>query len=107
MLRKLLIALALCASSMSTLSFADEVVRWVDEDGVTHFGNAQFAPAGSGEKITLANANAMDVPDLGILHRSNARKPMKVTMLERTKMKNPRGWRGYNRRSSAGDRRGH
>ena len=105
MLRELLFLLALCAPIFASSSFANEVVKWVDENGVTHFGNAQFAPPGSGQAVTIEHANAMDAPDVGILSRRESRSRPNVTVLERSKMQNPRGWRGFNRRSRGGDYR--
>jgi hypothetical protein len=47
---KLLIALALNVVLVSNAT-ADEVVRWVDENRITHFCNAKFAPPGRGEAV--------------------------------------------------------
>ena len=99
MLRKLLIALVLCAPVYAQQSIAGEVVKWVDEDGVTHFGNAQFAPAGGGEAVKIERANGMAVPKLGILNKQEKRTRMNVTVLERSDLENPRGWRGHHSRA--------
>lgn len=105
MQHKLLIIMALCLSMLASKSFANDVVKWVDEHGVTHFGNAQFAPPGSGESVMVEDANAMDAPDVGILSRREGRSRANITVLERSKLQNPRGWRGFSRRSRGGDYR--
>ena len=91
----------------ATPGIAGEVTKWVDESGVTHFGNPQFAPAGAGEAVTLRPANGMDVPDMAILKQRNTPTAMKATVLERTKKKNPRGWRGHDGRPNRGGRPTH
>ena len=98
MLRKYMFALAISVAFLPSMAIADEVVRWVDENGVTHFGNPQFAPAGEGQAVRVAPANGMDVPDTGVLGRQSASKNMNMTVLERPTMENPRGWRGYSAR---------
>lgn len=98
MLRKLLLLLALAGASSVLPVSADEVVRWVDEDGVTHFGNAQFAPSGEGEPVKLPPANGMDVPDTRGLKRRDAPTRMNMFVLDRPKFDNPRGWRGHDNR---------
>ncbi len=99
MLRKRLIGIALCMPFFASLSLANEVVKWVDENGVTHFGNAQFAPPGSGEAVRIEHANGMDVPDVGVLNNRPKRNRINATVLQRPKLENPRGWRGFNGRS--------
>lgn len=100
MSHKLLLALALCMPFLSDSAFAGDVVKWVDQNGVTHFGDAQFAPAEGAEKITIGPTNPMDETDTGILHRVSTAKPMNVVTVSREVRRNPRGWRGYNGRVS-------
>ena len=95
MLHKLLLIITLCVPFFSGSAFADDMVKWIDEDGAVHFGNAQFAPAGAGEPVVLHPANGMDVPNVGILLHRESRRVMNIVMIKRARMKNPRGWRGY------------
>ena len=73
---------------------AAEVVKWVDEDGVTHFGNPQFAPPAEGETVSLQPANGMAVPDTSRLPAAK-RSGRQVVTLKKPEKKNRRGWRGY------------
>ena len=66
----------------------------VDEDGVTHFGNPQFAPPANSEKITVQDANGMDVPDASGIARSRSNHRPYVYIRKSAK-KNKRGWRGF------------
>ena len=86
--------------AFSTLWFAPsalagDVVKWVDANGVTHFGNAQFAPEEGAEQVELQEANAMDAPDTGVLRHKPSARPLNGVVVERQQVKNPRGWRGY------------
>ena len=99
MTRKLLLALALCFSIFSSAVSAADIVKWVDASGRTHFGNAQFAPAGAGMAVAVHPANGMNVPDLAILTPTRVTNAPKVIMLTRPLTKNPRGWRGFGGRS--------
>ena len=93
MLRKLLYLMAFGALISASSAAADEIVRWVDENGVTHFGNAQFAPQGEGERVEVQRANGMDAPNLEILNRTpQRRQQMNGVVMERTHTKNPRGF---------------
>ena len=107
MSRRLLFLLALCAPVYAASSFAGEISKWVDENGVTHFGNAQFAPAGGGETVAIEPANGMDVPDMAILKKREQSRSVNVRVLQRGKMKNPRGWRGHDGRLIRGGRSTH
>ena len=73
---------------------AAEIAKWVDEDGVTHFGNPQFAPPADSEKITVQDANAMEVPDASGFTRSRSNHRPYV-YLKKASKKNKRGWRGF------------
>lgn len=54
------VACALCLPLFA--SAAEKVSMWVDENGVTHFSNRQFAPEHA-EEVTIEKTNAMDVPE--------------------------------------------
>ena len=95
MSHKLLLVIALCVPFTSGSAFADDMVKWVDENGAVNFGNAQFAPAGTGERVALHPANGMHVPNLSILNRRASRQEMNIVMIKRVHMENPRGWRGF------------
>jgi len=62
MLPKSLITIGFCSLMSANIALANDVVTWQDDNGVTHFGNAQFAPAGQGDEVRLQPANAMQVP---------------------------------------------
>lgn len=100
MSHKLLLIIVLCVSFVSGSAFAEDMVKWTDNNGAVHFGDAQFAPAGVGEAVALHPANSMDVPKLGILHQRESRRGMNIVMIKRAHMKNPRGWRGFQSRQS-------
>lgn len=96
MLRKLLCSLAFCTLFVASAVAANDVVKWVDADGVTHFGNAQFAPPGTAEAVELHPANGMDVPEVPAVESP---KRFQTVVLKRKKRTNPRGFRGYYGRS--------
>ena len=56
-----LAALSCVVGSWTPLSFAQGVARWVDANGVTHFGDPQFASA-TATMIEIGPTNGMDVP---------------------------------------------
>ena len=105
MSHKLLLALVVCVSFLSEAAVAADVVKWVDENGTTHFGNAQFAPSGAGEAVALQPANAMDAPNTDILRQHEVRMPMNAVTIDKKHKTNPRGWRGFDRRVPASSRR--
>jgi hypothetical protein len=86
-----IIAVTLC---WSPLVAATEVATWVDEHGVTHFGNAQFAPPGAATSVAVPPANGMDVVQTRATAADRGRGPA-VSVLKRSRMENPRGFRGY------------
>ena len=95
MSRKLLFLVACSTLCLAPSAFAEGVVKWVDANGVTHFGDAQFAPQAGAEQIELQEANGMDVPDLRVLDRTEAPRALNGVVVKRQHTKNPRGWRGY------------
>ncbi len=79
---------------------AESIARWVDADGVTHFGNPQFAPAGA-KMVEVAPTNGMAVPENVPSRQASTtrwslitRAPRKLTPLERV------GNRNRNRRGA-------
>jgi len=87
-------AVVLCCSSVV---YAGEVATWVDKNGVTHFGNPQFAPPGEAETVAVKPANGMDVVATNDSSRSSSSGP-NVSILKRTRFENPRGFRGFDQR---------
>ncbi len=79
----------------SVAASAGEIVRWVDADGVVHFGDRQAAPAQGAETITVRNTNGMDVPQAPVRLPHNA---SQVVKLDRGNLENKKGWRGYDSR---------
>ena len=61
-LRKHLYLVAIIGITSAGSVAAGGIAHWVDENGVTHFGNPQFAPAGEGVLIEVTATNIMDVP---------------------------------------------
>ena len=86
-----IVAVVLCCSPVV---YAGEVATWVDNNGVTHFGNPQFAPPGEAQAVVVKPANGMDVVVTNNNRRSASSGPT-VSILERTRVENPRGFRGY------------
>jgi len=90
----LLIGLILSAATLPAMASGD-IVRWVDDQGVTHFGNPQFAPANAHEPVEVKAANGMVVPT-SVRSRSGSRSSgPNVVTLDRTRLENRRGFRGY------------
>ncbi len=72
---------------------AGEVLKWVDTNGVTHFGDRNAAPDAGASVIKLQKANGMVAPDTRILGQGpNA--AQHVT-LQHEGVQNKRGWRGF------------
>lgn len=72
---------------------AGEVLKWVDANGLTHFGDRNAAPDSGARVIRLQKANGMVAPDTGILDY-DTNTAQHVT-LQRQVVQNKRGWRGY------------
>ncbi len=93
-------ALVFAAFSMS--GQAQDVARWVDDHGVTHFGNPQFAP-GDPHDVTLIDifpANGMVVP----VATNESRGRTRFVVIKKQAKSNLRGWRGYQRNRSSNSR---
>jgi len=72
---------------------ADDIVTWVDGDGVTHFTNARLAP-GDAERVEVAPANGMAVPEEVPSSRSSGRGPTAV-IIEKPANRETIGFRGH------------
>ena len=88
--------LGLLLIGFTTSAYAGQVVRWVDENGVTQFTDPKFAP--NAEVVEIAKANGMDVPQQVKQVRSRGGSFVKINKAAK---KNKRGWRGYEGRSTA------
>ena len=103
-IRPLLSAGALVFAAYSMSGQAEVIAKWVDEEGVTHFGNPQFAP-GDADAVTLVEvrpANGMAVPT--VVAQTNYRS--RVVVIKKKENPNPRGWRGYQRNKTNSSKRG-
>ncbi len=92
----LLGSLALVFAFFSMASSAQDIARWVDEKGVTHFGNPQFAPE-KNAGVTLVKVhptNGMDVPEVA---NAQASARPRIMVVKKKAKSNPRGWQGYQR----------
>jgi len=81
---------------------ADEIVRWVDADGVTHFSDPHLAAAPAAV-VEVQPANGMAVPM--VTAKPSSTRPA-FTKLSKPEKKNKRGWRGY-QSTLHGNNRGH
>lgn len=71
---------------------AGDIATWVDDAGVTHFGNPQFAPSDA-RPVEVQPANGMVVPE-GPRHSSRSSGPATV-VLEKRPNREMVGWRGH------------
>ena len=99
---RIILALAIISFTASAYAGQNEpsVVRWVDENGITQFTDASFAP--TAEVVKIPKANGMDVPKS--TPASTASRPNFVKISKAPK-KNKRGWRGHQGRSHRSTRR--
>jgi len=86
--------LALLLLSLSSLSLAGDVVRWVDQDGIVHFTDPSYAP--HAEVVNIPRANGMDVPQGGAPKSQTRPKFIKIAKAPK---RNKRGWRGHRGRA--------
>lgn len=103
LINRLGIAIAAMLITTSSLATEPAIARWVDAEGVTHFGNPQFAPPQSHSTVAVEPTNTMAVPPR--LKSDPARTGPTVFTLDRSKFKNKRGFRGYHSRPSANQNR--
>jgi len=73
------------------LAAAETVARWVDADGITHFGDAQLAPSHAELEIIEAT-NGMEAPE--IRSSGTAATGPTWSLIPLPPKKNPKGWRG-------------
>ncbi|MGE0623133.1 MAG: DUF4124 domain-containing protein [Pseudomonadales bacterium] len=78
------------ALSSAHVAAAETVARWVDANGITHFGDVQLAPPHA-ELERIGPANAMDAPAVQATG-SSATGPS-WSLINRPPKQNPKGWR--------------
>lgn len=93
--------LTLVAVALAQFAAAGEIVRWVDENGVTQFTDPQLAAAPA-TTVDVQPANAMVVPTGA--PTSTATGPS-FTRISKPPKKNKRGWRGYPTKRNSRHRR--
>ncbi len=75
---------------------AQEISRWIDENGQVHFGNPQFAPQDRSERVDVAPTNGMQAVDTDLLYQRRApRAGRMVYVPHNTSNKHVKGWRGH------------
>lgn len=86
-------ALALCLmAALGTAQAADDrIARWTAADGITHFGDAQFAPATATE-VNLTPTNGMSAP-IGAPTGSRHNNGPSWTVIDLAPKQNRIGWR--------------
>lgn len=89
-----LIGLTILLASAAGAGTQSQIVTWVDAEGITHFGDPQFAPPEQHKAVSVNPTNAMVVPDAPA-GKTATRRGGSVVTLERTKLKNKKGFRGY------------
>ncbi|MCP5178782.1 MAG: DUF4124 domain-containing protein [Pseudomonadales bacterium] len=90
--RTLALPLVLTAVLSTGHTQAGEILRWVDAEGVTHFGDRNSAPTQGADVIDVRKANGMDAPDTDVLVSQNS---PRVMTLSRPELRNQEGWRGF------------
>lgn len=86
---KATMTLLVLISATSAVADAEPIARWVDEDGITHFGDRQFAPS-TAETIEISRPNGMAVPETSGVGSSNGPRWTKLTLPPK---QNRKGWR--------------
>lgn len=94
-------ALALCLTAvLGSAHAADQkVAKWVDSNGVTHFGDVQFAPA-TAVQLDLAPTNGMSVP--ANVPASGYRSGPVWTVIDQAPKQNRIGWRSSGQAPKSG-----
>ena len=93
---KPIILTALLLSITATTAGADTIARWVDAEGVTHFGDGQFAPAHA-ETVKIQPANGMVKPEMpATLANTRSRGSPAWRMLSLPGKQNAKGRRSRN-----------
>ena len=85
------VALSLCLMAVIGAAHANdnEVARWVDDQGITHFGDAHLAPA-EATQVEIASTNGMERP--GDVPQASSRGPV-WTVIDQAPKQNKVGWR--------------
>lgn len=84
-------------------AYADDIVRWTDSEGKTHFGHSYMAPNNATE-VKLGVTNGMDKPVEVRYSRRNGRP--NFIRLNSSQWRNKVGWRGQRgREQRRGSRR--
>ena len=101
MFSRALLALTLIATTTigHAVQKAGQVVRWVDENGITQFTDPSFAP--TAEVVQIPRTNGMDVPK--DISGDRSARPNFVKIAKAPK-KNKRGWRGHEGRRGSNSR---
>lgn len=92
----------LLLAGLATTAVAQDIVRWTDEQGVVHFGNAYLAPRAA-EPVELRATNGMDVPQ-GSPNARQRGNGGAMRLVQRKRVKNKDGWRGFSGRTTPGRR---
>ena len=80
----------------ATTAAAGTISRWVDAEGVTHFGDGQFAPANA-ETVIIQPANGMVKPEMSLTPSARGSQGGPVwTKLSLPEKQNVKGWRTRN-----------
>ena len=89
-------SLVLLSGPMGRTAADVSISRWVDEQGVTHFTNSQFAPA-SASSVDIQRTNRMDVPtgSTAVSNGKTSTGPV-FSKISLPPKKNPKGWRSRN-----------
>ena len=94
-------ALTLCLMAVLGTAQASEVriAKWTDSNGVTHFGDAQFAPA-TAKEVDVPPANGMNAPAT-MPNRQRASGPV-WTVIDQAPKQNKVGWRSKGQAPQSG-----
>ncbi|MGI9328625.1 MAG: DUF4124 domain-containing protein [Pseudomonadales bacterium] len=92
---KYLISALLLLGFAANASAAD-IVRWVDENGVTHFTEKYLAQAPA-TTVAVHKTNGMDVPDASSVPSSTG--GAQFRKISKSPKKNKDGWRGYQKQN--------
>ena len=97
--------LALVAGLVLSSASIAEIAHWIDDAGVHHYANPQFAPPGKATLITLQPANGMVVPVAAASSERGRPRMLKISKAPKHNKLGWRGWRGYRDSRSHSQRR--
>ena len=86
---RLIGGLILTAVAATGAMAEESIASWVDDQGVTHFGNRQFAPDNA-KMLEVADTNRMDIPKNVPADTSNG---PTWSVIEQAPKQNKKGWR--------------